>query len=686
MARVSRRLRRGSSERGASLVEIMVVLVILLIGVFLAIRIFPTGFGTLRASENRTGATRLAERLMSLAKGDAAENLPQGVLPAYADLNTQKLVVDTSQDPDDLTLDRKAVRNPYFEDINRFRYIKGEQIKVPLPTAGTLTSDKIGSYYTVKFGPMYMAYDVGNVKVGLRDSAPSADGSQDGLYSSFLSVRGAALTPIRGESRNGVNAARALRGPQTYIIDYGGDEDGDGAAIMFAARPVPNSPLPPRARAFRTFRASFSYEDDDDNFETATGIIIEVADGATPTWQQVRVRNPSDKEPDPPYARNILPGSITVTREFDRIGYQQAWDTDDPYQYKLASDNLSDESGTIFTDANIGALMFNPAGANYSEQTPYGQRAFTAFVDYAVLDWHIIRDDIEVPSVSTGTSNLIPIRTTLYPIKESGDPQPDLSVYYNIFRDPNPGNATDLVVVNLSNPGSGPLKVGSYRKPETDDDILVDYNPRGGSYRTGTLYVNTSRVPRGSQLRVLYQAEGDWAVALQKAYEQYQNPMPRINGVPTPIERPVANAYDQFGIDGQTAGTRAVVYFPGCDLGKSVTLSIQFQDQNSEWHRLDPIQVTLDTPEYVTRNGQRVLGYASAELNPSGVGKSYIPLLQQDAFNNRLQWRVSGPNGIGVAYGSSVKARVIWHDTGQTDATTSRWRVQELDSNLTPSP
>ena len=44
----------------------------------------------------------------------------------------------------------------------------------------------------------------------------------------------------------------------------------------------------------------------------------------------------------------------------------------------------------------------------------------------------------------------------------------------------------------------------------------VDTDPKTGTYATGTVYVNPSVLPQGSQIRVFYQADGDWAVGLRK--------------------------------------------------------------------------------------------------------------------------------------------------------------------------
>ncbi len=153
-AEAAKKRRQDWARRGTSLVEVLVVLVILLIGVFAVIRIFPLGFIGLRSAESRTFASRLAQQTMEQLQGENA-NVPQGVLPSS--MNPATLV--TTEDPDDLGMydadksdNKPPVYNPYFADVNRYRNIVGETVKIPLPTAAGYLS---GSLYTVKFGPIF---------------------------------------------------------------------------------------------------------------------------------------------------------------------------------------------------------------------------------------------------------------------------------------------------------------------------------------------------------------------------------------------------------------------------------------------------------------------------------------------------------------------------------------------------
>ena len=64
--------RRHGHQRGTSLIEVLVVLVILVVGIFSIARLFPGGFFAVRSAENNTFADRLAQaQLETLKQNDA---------------------------------------------------------------------------------------------------------------------------------------------------------------------------------------------------------------------------------------------------------------------------------------------------------------------------------------------------------------------------------------------------------------------------------------------------------------------------------------------------------------------------------------------------------------------------------------------------------------------------------------
>ncbi len=668
-AEAAKKRRQNWTRRGTSLVEVLVVLVILLIGVFAVIRIFPLGFIGLRSAESRTFASRLAQQTMEQLQGENA-NVPQGVLPSS--MNPATLV--TTEDPDDLGMydadksdNKPPVYNPYFADVNRYRNIVGETVKIPLPTAAGYLS---GSLYTVKFGPIFLPQAMGDPNVAHPDT------------SKYLRVYG---PPMRGfpVDAGDANQQRGfVRRPQTYLIDYG--DDGGPAQIMFSSR-RPTSPA--RAVPYRDFTITFSYEEGD-QVQAAAPFTLRVFDSDDPVWQPIQMGDTAYE--------NIVPGSDVVNREFTRLPAMinatqpTPWDEDDPYEYKLLSRNIEPTDTNVPVYANVGALAFNPAGANYSEPTSGGQRAFVAYIDYSVLDWHILREDREVPSALVSPNGALPLKTTLNFIKQTGDIQPDQTAYQGLY--PGTQSSDDIQVFDLQGNSQfikeDPSRLGRplvYDNYDPDPalrnanaDYWIDRNTRGGTYRNGTIYINPERVPPGSQLRILYKAEGEWAVAVQKAFANYEaalNDAANFNHRPT--------NYNNFG-QGNAAGNpnRAGeldrIYFFQNDLNKSIVATIEYRTADGEVKQTQPMQMTISgVEETAGTNGEKY-----AYINLAG----YMP---SDFVSGA--WRVVP----GTAKGVSLKVRVIWKDNLRAVADdpatplinesdqSGAWRVQDLDTYVT---
>lgn len=698
---VRNRAFRRRFRRGASLIEIMVVLVVLLIGIFLVIRIFPTGFGVLQANANRSLAVRLADQLMSGVDGDSA-NLPNGVLFGYQASSggaATQVNFATDVDPDKLgtfdptitdnpgtSIDERensARYNPYFSDINRFRYIKGEGVKVPLPTVSATSGFSAGSVYTCKFGPLFMDSVVG-------------DPNNNTQSSTYLKVYGASLTSIvvnappidkpddaSGGAVTARNAAGYFRTPQVYLIDSGTGE-GDPVQIMFA----PRAPAG-RTNAYRRFTITITRVVGD-TVETIEAQPYDsdaefrgVLDSGAPKWHRLVVKD-ADGAP-PVYIGECVTGSETVSREFDRLKITDTWDSLDPYQYKLASANVGTDTDVAGDNwANMGVLLFNPAGANYSENTVNGNRAFTAYLDYMTLDWHIIHEDREVPStigrtvtVGGNSADLVPVRTTLSFLKRAGDLENDGVIYSGIYG----SGDTDIDVFDLSNPTGKALVQGDYQAlirngAQANSDYFVDRDDRGGTYRTGTIYLNRSRLIRGTKLRILYKAQGDWGVSLQKAFSQYKFPSaPNTPG--SFAAYPLKTQFDSAGFN-PTEPTNAQIRVPFQDLKKSFVVTIQYTTQSGKVIRLAPIQMTA------TENDRQ-----TADTNNYEQRYAYIDVVQYLPYLNGLSF--NNPNGIPgvdqavswqpiVMSGVSVKTRVVYRDN---DSSTDPYKVQDIDSYVT---
>ena len=393
------------------------------------------------------------------------------------------------------------------------------------------------------------------------------------------------------------------------------------------------------------------YTNSNGSIQSVPPTALIIPDNTSAKWQQLPVNG-------------IVPGTFTAIRQFDRlplVNGSYSFNSADPYQYGLASTNING------TTANLGVLIFNPVGATLSQQAAGGQQGFTAKVDYLVADWHIIHDDVQIPQIDVTAQQvkLVPVKLTLDVLKRAGDPNADNTLYQGLYNSGNPANQNDLDVVNLETGNGvvytqGNLIHGVPSPPLGSGGAAyyVNTDPQSGTYRTGIIYVDPFKIPAGTPIRVLYEGDGDWAIALQKAYAQYSR-------VASPANNAPISPGTYFLI--QTNGT-AQIYFPRCDINKSVTASIQYKDANGTVQRIPLTQLAIDTP-----SGPYAYIDLLSTLSANGTSLSAG---QRKDITADPNWTVYGPiNGV------SVKARVIWKDNNNV---TNAWRIQDLDTYLTP--
>lgn len=645
------------TQSGTSLLEVLIVMVILLLGIFAVVRVFPLGFQYMKNAERRTLGVRIAQQELERLRNDD-ENLPASISFSFYDGVIRKTVAGFSPDYDLLSeVDKSSALDnagSYYSDLNLYRYVSGERVKVPMPT---VVGGVSGSIYTVKLGPIYLDPSFG-------DPATAPAGSE-----AFLKVTGAPMNGLSGESNDGSTNPNTfngfLRTVNNYVIDYGGE---NGQAFL----------LVPRADHDRKLVVSYTRE------VTSNDATVSVQDQVVPvaanTFAWVAI----------PGATDIVPGSETVKQEFERLPGATNFDPDNPYQYKLVHRNIDDGTGTL-TFANIGMIAFNPFGASFNE----GGQAFSAYVDYAVLDWHIIRDDREVPSVTQGAAGDVPVRLTLSKIKLAGDDNLDGSLYEGVFPSASGAENSDIVVVRLDTGAT--LTRGDYANRATTDagaGFWVNNEGRDNTYGTGTIYLNTNVVAKGVPIRVMYKAEGEWGVSLQKAAADYKF----VTGAHpplTPTDHDSDPTTDMLPLGDSAAfsimpasllpdPTGAMLVFNQSELNKSVTGVFEYYRLDnpgddpdnaaspSTLVRVPSTQITLspagglDPSMDTTDSNGAVVSWDFVKVDVA----RYMP-----ARHRAKSWRV-----IGTLKGVSVKSRAIWKDEVNKKA---RWRVQDLDSYLT---
>ncbi len=686
-------------DAGASLVEVLVVLVVILIGIFAVIQIYPIGFTSLKKSESRLRADRLARSATESLTVDTSA-IPESITFSFYNAGGRETI--TSQDPDDLgTYLGDPANKLYFSDLNKYRYITNEPIRVPLATAtsGNGFGNGVGSVHFLALGPIYMDATVGN------PANVPANAADFALYNSYLRVTSESLNRnvvnATGRGDNVVdpasNFSAYLTAANSYCIDYGDDDS--SPLVLLPAGSIVRRPNTAGTYEFgnkdRVFTITFTYED-----EVGGVTVTEVSsrdytrddlDVLVTTNYPLRKDNAAgwirlkDKDGNPlPPGKSVVAGSESVMLNFARLKASDAWDPNDPYQYKLASANIS-------TSANLGLIAFNPAGANFSVSVPGGTKPFTALASYAVLDWHILRDDREVPPGGGGIGK---VRTTLPSIRVKASEFVDFTatganrtqVYPGLYPQVpiyRPGDllpidsiSPDIQVFNLSrtddpatagiveNPGT-PLVAGDLANKLATDDYWINRAGRAGTYPSGTIYINTARVNPGSKVRILYKAEGDWAVAFQKAAKYYRN-----EEVVTPAGlRPVAAKAEVFAVDPVNGSNNKAlapfnddrIYFHRSELNKGVTAVAEI-DTAVGTTRLPARQFTITTPR---------------DEHSFVVASDVFTELRQTQYNgnNITGWRV-----YGTVNGASLKTRVIWQDEQNGR---NPWRISDLETFVT---
>lgn len=486
------RFRVGSGTRGTTLVEILVVMVVMLIGIFTVIQLFPTGFRVVRAAESQTIATRLAQQELERWK-NMASNLPAGIVPVDEDgnvLNGQEpgppFEAYSRNSDGDLVVTSGA-----YERGNalNYRQVISESTLIPMGSHfNTGMGALYGSRYTVAFSPIDAKRDGDNVLV-----TPT--------------IKSGDLRRRQGDSGFDPPYLRAGE----YAIDYEVSESqisGEPYYVFHVA--FPRDP----GVARRIYYVSFSYwYDDDGNPDTAPELFSRVDEkvmrdgelitGDDTDWVEVPIRKVDTTKSE---SVEMEEATDTCARGF--VEQLDPW-TPDPYEFKLA-------------DPIVGVIAFNPVGQGKYEYTARGIRPIEARINYVIHDPRIIREDRVVPAPKAGAAE-VPVKLALRFILNTGDPTDDLKpsgggkpeeqTYEGLI----PGSVSlPVLVIDITSgwrvdlPANAiDFAAGIVRLPVNVS--LVDYN--GDSQGS---------VPAaGRHLRFFYRADGDWTVQCHKAYAAY---------------------------------------------------------------------------------------------------------------------------------------------------------------------
>jgi len=142
--------------RGFTLIEVLVAIVLLMVGIYAILKIFPRGFETLERARAGTIAGRLAERELERWRLTAS-SLPDDIIATDAQGNPldAKELTDAGFLPDDITPRvtgdfGNSKTSPYYEPDSVFlpRTIHGERVTIPVGEQGQVP------FYVLAFAPI----------------------------------------------------------------------------------------------------------------------------------------------------------------------------------------------------------------------------------------------------------------------------------------------------------------------------------------------------------------------------------------------------------------------------------------------------------------------------------------------------------------------------------------------------
>ncbi|MBW3623742.1 MAG: hypothetical protein KY468_10090, partial [Armatimonadetes bacterium] len=384
---------RLSSESGASLVEVLVVMVVLLVGVFTIIRIFPTGFDVLQYTGNATVAHRLAEAEVEFWRKNA-ENLPEAIVPILPGPPGYSVFDPTARPGDftsgtgaygDISLLRDDIRSKLgsrateaeidrWVGQNRQRRILGEITKIPAPSPVEVSGERYASIYTLAYAPI---------------DWPETNPRDQFAADERIQIRGNSLFPVDVTNTPESELPQTLQRLRSrqYGINY------KEALVYF-----------PRSSRPRYFLASYTYRSGEGLKTVRSDRLVVPPTQTNPRGSQLPasvvqlgVNQPGSGVTEPGKFFGIEPGTEDVAPKFrylpDNTPFSnEATDPYGAYEYKVLSRY---PLGVQFT----AALAFNPRGYAQQERGIGGVAVpLRARIDYIVKDWRVLHQDVTVPA------------------------------------------------------------------------------------------------------------------------------------------------------------------------------------------------------------------------------------------------------------------------------------------------
>ena len=499
-------VRRSSikGEGAFTLVEVLVALVVLLIGAYVALRIFPSGFAAIERARQESLAARLADQEIQrwqLALG----SLPEAIVWAYTDPTTGELTYRTRYDSEDVL---PNAGNPNWEpnSVYRPRTVLGEVLAI-----GDVTVDAGGvsvirvPLCRLRFGPLEPLYDAPN----------PLNGDPLFIYTTEYERADQPAFLVHGNESGAKDWGR-------YYIDY------DAGTISFDYAPYE-----------RRFRVEFAYL-------TATGehkeLRYEMSEVASMIYATVVAPSPggaarvgnvvtitTTNSHGFAVGQSVIVSGVISVGGTDFNGTFTIASVPTPTTFTYAQNDADDTGGGGTAESPISLWGAAAPPADFRAVVPLSERVHQAFVydgagaptgpghftlsgnidqpdsyllfhsidagrtvnvDYRVRDWQILLEE-RVPD------DTLQVQVTVPPIKPAG--------YTNPPRQPNPDRVIsgdpEMVIIVDTQDGT---RVANF---------TVDYG-------TGRIFLGPS-AQAGKTYRIYYRSEQDWTIQPLKAAADY---------------------------------------------------------------------------------------------------------------------------------------------------------------------
>ncbi|MDH7570549.1 MAG: hypothetical protein QHJ73_13290 [Armatimonadota bacterium] len=599
-----------AAARGATLLEVLIVAVVLLVGMYSVLRVFPVGFGVVERGGYITLANRYAHTLLEELSA-SPERLPDGILPAVYARNA----VAGSRWPTNEHALRPTDLEPvapgpgdaglqgFRNSLVQFRKIYQETTRVPRASASTGNVSR----YVLRFSPI--EYYSGNYYdlLVVYSLAPYYHVDVDDQYDSWTD-------------------------DPRYDWRY---RNRDGYYVVAQNRNTPNQPVDEdEVDPTQPLYLVFSGVDYDRTFKVDFAIVLRnPSDPNAPAVQQVTdkiVYVPASPNGDPVRAQipggggdfslNSNDGTYLYGSAVVRRRYREGRQGNDPYWYEL-------------DDTTLGVLRFNPAMAG----SPVG-------IDYSVMDWGILHDDVDAPLEPDPDRAGLPANEQrawvklsfpyidMVPFGAVEDPVSGIQVYDN-----RPGMDQPIIIQNIdpNSPDYGLLvdpsnSAGTWTMTDTLRGTDESKNGRIG------LLVSQFNQPGKAirRIRIFYRTRDGFAAQVFKPFASYTQA--QTWAVPPETDP----SYNRYVVDRRGNG-EAWLIFALADVGNAVSVDYTYEENGV----LRKVVGEMHTIQEENWGGKRV---GKVILNtPTDAGDTPFRLRSVDAVRGmsltvRVSWAVRG--------------------------------------------